>query len=436
MRKNILKRAAAVVLTGAMLLVSLAGCGGTPSSASASTAGSSSATSATDSGAPAPTKQFVIGVAEAQANDEVTTRRAYFENFIAPTYNVKFIFSEVLKDDAAVKTFIENCIDSGVDAIIDFKSNSAQMARLCEENDVVYTVQGIPDMAPELMEGDFPLFTGWSGADNAQVGNLFRDWLEANASEDGSEGFLVSTSLAAQGNVQHVEVSRAILEGLQEKYELTYEKTIDELVASSETTNVANDKNILITLYPGSPNKETWLPGISSLLQSGKYAMFLSSGQTYNQSATAVNEVEQAFGIDIKVASIAAFSTTLTTAFNTQDPNGNPSVDMVTVKPSSALNACLFATTYNALNGAIDTACRDADGNAANYRFQMISITSPEELAMTEGWDDRDTGTWIAGKEFVDSMLVTNNPDITPEDINKIMASLNVESISAMMEKA
>ena len=96
----------------------------------------------------------------------------------------------------------------------------------------------------------------------------------------------------------------------------------------------------------------------------------------------------------------------------------------------------MFATTYNALNGAIDTACRDADGNAANYRFQMISITSPEELAMTEGWDDRDTGTWIAGKEFVDSMLVTNNPDITPEDINKIMASLNVESISAMMEKA
>lgn len=62
-----------------------------------------------------PTKQFVIGVAEAQANDEVSTRRAYFENFIAPTYNVKFIFSEVLKDDAAVKTFIENCIDSGVE---------------------------------------------------------------------------------------------------------------------------------------------------------------------------------------------------------------------------------------------------------------------------------------------------------------------------------
>ena len=214
MKKNIWKRAAALVLTGAMLLTSLAGCGGASSSAPASTAGSGTASSTAEGGAATPTKQFVIGVAEAQANDEVTTRRAYFENFIAPTYNVKFIFSEVLKDDAAVKTFIENCIDSGADAIIDFKSNSAQMARLCEENDVIYTVQGIPDMAPELMEGDFPLFTGWAGADNDHVGNLFRDWLEANASEDGSEGFLVSTSLAAQGNVQHVEVSRAILEGL------------------------------------------------------------------------------------------------------------------------------------------------------------------------------------------------------------------------------
>jgi len=433
MRKNIWKRTATLFLAGVMAVISLSGCGGASSSAPAAAAASGSTTSAASSETTVPTKQFVIGVAEAQANDEVTTRRAYYEDFIAPNYNVKFIFSEVLKDDAAVKTFIENCIDSGADAIIDFKSNSAQMARMCEENGVIYTVQGIPDMSPELEDGNFPLHTGWVGADNAQVGNLFRDWLEANASADGKEGFLISTSLAPQGNVQHVQVSRSILEGLQEKYGLTYEKSIEDLVASSETTNVANDKGILITLYPGSPNKETWLPGISSLLQTGKYAMFLSSGQTYNQSATAVKEVEQAFNIDIKVASIAAFSTTLTTAFNTKDANGNPSVDMVTVKPSSALNACLFAVTYNALNGAIETTCRDADGKPANFRFQMISITSPEELAKTEGWDNKDTGTWIAGKEFVDSMLVTKHPDITPEDINKIMAGLNVDSISAMM---
>lgn len=420
---SILKRVAAGILTGALCLAAFTGCGSNGSSAQ----GGSSA------GGEATGEKFVIGVAEAQANDEVTNRRAYYENFIAPTYNVEFIFSEVLKDDAAVKTFIENCIDSGADAIIDFKSNSSQMARLCEENGVVYTVQGIPDMAPDLLEGDFPLFTGWAGANNDQVAGLFRTWLEENASEDGSEGFLISTSLASQGNVQHMEVSRAILEGLQDMYDLTYEQPIDDLILVSETTNVTNDKGLLITLYPGSPNKDTWLPGISSLLQSGNYKMFLSSGQTYNQTATVVNEVEQAFGIDIKVASIAAFSTTLDTAFNTLDPNGNPSVNFVTVKPSSALNAALFASTYNALNGAIETTCRDENGDPANFRFNMIGIDSPEELAKTKGWDDAEAGTWIAGKEFVDQMLVTTNPDVTAASINELMASVDVDTIAEMM---
>ena len=431
MKKNIWKRAAALVLTGAMLLTSLAGCGGASSSAPASTAGSGTASSTAEGGA-TPAKQYVIGIAEAQANDEVTTRRAYLENFIAPTYNVKFIFSETLKDDAATKTFIENCIDSGADAVIDFKSTSGQMARLCEENGLVYTMNGNYVGHPEFLEEDFPMFAGCVGANNAQVGSLFGDWLEANASEDGSEGFLLSTSLASQGNTQHVEITRALLEGLQQKYDLTYEKTIDELIASSETTNVTNDKNILITLYPGSPNKETWLPGVSSLLQSGKYAMFMSSGQTYNQSATVVNEVEQSFGMDIKVASVGALGTTLSTAFNTQDPSGNPSVDLVTVKSVSALTACLFAVTYNALNGDIDTACR-TDGKPVYYNFNFIGVTSPEQLTEMEGWDDRDTGNWIANKEVVDSMMTITNPELTAEEINGFMTSLSFEKIQEMM---
>ncbi|MFR8706511.1 MAG: hypothetical protein ACLVFC_06980 [Subdoligranulum sp.] len=47
---------------------------------------------------------------------------------------------------------------------------------------------------------------------------------------------------------------------------------LDHFVA--ETTNAANDKGILVTLYPGSPNKETWLPGVSTLIQTGQYNTF------------------------------------------------------------------------------------------------------------------------------------------------------------------
>lgn len=111
----------------------------------------------------------------------------------------------------------------------------------------------------------------------------------------------------------------------------------------AETTNAANDKGILVTLYPGSPNKETWLPGVSTLIQTGQYNTFLSAGQTYNQSATVVDEVEKSFGIDIKVAGVGALGQTLTTAFNTKDPFGNPSIDLATVKSTSVLTSALFA---------------------------------------------------------------------------------------------
>ncbi len=419
-----MKKALAFLMAAVMLMSMLTACGSSASSTAASTAASTgsdstAASTASDSAAPAATKQYVIGIAEAQANDEVTTRRAYLEDFIAPTYNVKFIFSETLKDDAATKTFIENCIDSGVDAIIDMKSASGQMAQLCMDNGLVYTINGNYTQHPELLTTDYTNFAGCIGANNAQVGSLFGDWLEENASEDGSEGFLISTSLAAQGNTQHVEITRAILEGLQQKYGITYTKSIDDLIASSETTNVENDKNILITLY---------------LLQTGNYKMFLSSGQTYNQSATVVDEVEKSFGINIKVASVGALGTTLETAFNTKDSSGNSSVDLVAIKTVSTQTAAMFAATYNALvSGAECRACRGEDGLPVYFTFNFIPITSAEQLTEMSGWDAKETGNWIANKDFVDQMLVTVNPDVTSDDINAIMQSLSYEKIKEMM---
>ena len=434
-KTNALKSAVALLLAGSML----AACGSTGSSSAAGSGSSSAATSeggepAAGDAAAANGDKYVIGIAEAQANDEVTIRRAYLENFIAPTYNVEFIFSEVLKDDAATKTFIENCINSGADAIIDMKSCNGTMAQLCQDAGLVYTFNGNYVSSPELNSTDYTSLSGCIGANNEQVGSLFGDWLEENASEDGSEGFLISTSLASQGNTQHIEIAKAILEGLQEKYGLTFTKSIDDLVASAETTNAENDKGILVTIYPGSPNKDTWLPGISTLLQSGKYQMFMSSGQTYNQTATVVDEVEKAFGMDIKVASIGALGTTLTTAFNTQDPNGNPSVDLVAVKTVSCMTACMFATTYNALvEGTESPAVRGEDNMPVYFTFNFIGITSPDQLAETTEWDNMETGSWIADKDFVDSMLVTNNPDLTSADVNEIMQSLSFDKIMEMM---
>ena len=423
MKKTTIRSALAVLLAASTLTA----CGG-------SAASSAPASAAASSTAVAPAKQYTIGIAEAQANDETTVRRAYLENYIGPAYNVKFIFSEVLKDDAATKTFIENCADAGADAIIDFKSMSGQMCQICADNDMVYAISGNYIAHPEFLETDYPNFAGAVGSNNAELGSLFGTWLKDNVEADGTEGYLIATGIASSGNQQHIEIGQGILNGIADKYGLTFEQDIADLVTVAETTNAANDKGILVTLYPGSPNKETWLPGVSALIQTGQYNTFLSAGQTYNQSATVVDEVEKSLGINIKVASVGALGTTLETAFNTKDSSGNSSVDLVAIKTVSTQTAAMFAATYNALvSGAECRACRGEDGLPVYFTFNFIPITSAEQLTEMSGWDAKETGNWIANKDFVDQMLVTVNPDVTSDDINAIMQSLSYEKIKEMM---
>ena len=311
---------------------------------------------------------------------------------------------------------------------------SGQMCQICADNDMVYAISGNYIAHPEFLETDYPNFAGAVGSNNAELGSLFGTWLKDNVEADGTEGYLIATGIASSGNQQHIEIGQGILNGIADKYGLTFEQDIADLVTVAETTNAANDKGILVTLYPGSPNKETWLPGVSALIQTGQYNTFLSAGQTYNQSATVVDEVEKSFGINIKVASVGALGTTLETAFNTKDSSGNSSVDLVAIKTVSTQTAAMFAATYNALvSGAECRACRGEDGLPVYFTFNFIPITSAEQLTEMSGWDAKETGNWIANKDFVDQMLVTVNPDVTSDDINAIMQSLSYEKIKEMM---
>ena len=144
---------------------------------------------------------------------------------------------------------------------------------------LLYAISGNYIAHPEFLETDYPNFAGAVGSNNAELGSLFGTWLKDNVDNDGTEGYLIATGIASSGNQQHIEIGQGILNGIADKYGLTFEQDIADLVTVAETTNAANDKGILVTLYPGSPNKETWLPGVSALIQTGQYNTFLSAGQ-------------------------------------------------------------------------------------------------------------------------------------------------------------
>ena len=97
------KRLTAVLLCAAMVL-GLTACSGKESSVETAvqTTAPESGTEASlaEGGAKTPEdfKKFKIGVCEPQAIDEVVIRRDYYENYLAPRYNVEFVFSEQCKD--------------------------------------------------------------------------------------------------------------------------------------------------------------------------------------------------------------------------------------------------------------------------------------------------------------------------------------------------
>lgn len=374
-------------------------------------------------------KKFIIGVAEPQAIDEVVIRRDYYENYIAPRYNVEFIFSEQVKSADDELSFIENCADAGADAIISYRGDDTdQMAQVCREYGMVYAINYPRNMQTEdVFAGGYENFTGGFTADQPYVGSLFGNWLASNASEDGSEGFIITTAMAFRGNAQHIESTLAVLKAIQDKYGLTYEDTIENITVTSAPLEVANDKNIRIYIYPGSvTTNEGWLQGVSAALQTGNYGVFIQTGQTFPSTAVVVDEVEKTFDIDIKVASVASMSESLTNAFNTQDRYGNPSLNMATVKSTSLVSSMGFVKVYNALTG-YNNLNIDAAGDQGVIMFRMWGVETPEQVNALSTWDIAGGGKWVFDNSLIDRTLGIYNPELTFEDIQEVYYSVSFE---------
>ncbi len=411
------------------LCVSIAACGSSSQSSGTAADTTGGTTAAAGNKKPSDFKKFTIGIAEGLANDETVIRRAYLEKYIAPKYNVKFIFSELLKDASAELSFIENCADSGADAIIDFKgANPTQMSQVCKDAGMKYIVNYPKEgSAQSLFKENPDNFLGGFSANQPDTGRMFGDYLKKNASKDGKEGFLISSAIASSGNEQHIQITEAALNALKEIYGLNYKKDVKQLAVVDAPTEATNDKGINIFVYPGSNTKDSWLPGISAVLQTGKYGFLISAGQSYTSSSVVVDEVERSFNKDIKVISVASLGKSLTTAFNTKDKFGNASINLGTVKSVSMVSAGLFAMAYNGLTG-YDKNMKQSDGTSSSFSFKMWGVESADQLSIMNNWDSVDTGKWIADYDLIDSLLGIYHADLNADTFQKNVDSYTYES--------
>lgn len=457
------RRILAIVLTVTMIL-SLAACGGGNGgkSTDADTLGAvgtqvketqaktaSDESKATDSAAdsdtgaaagtktPADFEKFKIGVCESQSNDSVVLRRNYYENYIAPRYNVEFVFSEQLTDAEAEMNFIENCVDLGCKAIISYRSDDVnQMSKVCQEYGLIYTVN--TTRAPKIeesFEASVDAFQGVWGTEPVIVAEQFKAWLKNVASEDGSEGFMVTSALAFKGNTMHSECTQGVLAALQDIYGLKYEDTIENLAATPVPLEVPNDKDIKIYIYPGTNSTtDGWVQGASAALQTGKYGVFLQAAPTFTYTGVVVDEVERGFDMDIKVATSASISDTLVSAFNTDDKFGNASLDMATVQSISLICGMGFAQVYNALTG-YESLNRDNNGQAAVYNAPMWALESKDQVNTVATWDNPDSESWVFDENAVNAALGIYHPELTYDSLVKYYNSITYDWVNENMSK-
>lgn len=368
-----------------------------------------------ESKTPADFATFKIGVCESQASDLTVLRRAYYEDYIAPKYNVEFVFSEQLKTADEEMNFIENCVDLGAKGIISYRSNDAnQMAKVCQEYGLAYAVNTTRTPAvEEAFVSGLDSFTGVWGTEPAIVADKFKEWIKSVSSDDGHEGFIVTSALAFKGNTMHAECTQGVLAALQELYGITYEDSIENLAATAVPLEVPNDKGINIYIYPGTNSTtDNWVQGVSTALQTGKYGVFLQPAPTFTYTGVAVDEVEKGFGIDMKVATYATIGDTLTAAFHTDDKYGNPSLDMAMVQSASLVSGLGFVQIYNQLTGYSylnDT----PKGEPAGFNMPMWALTSREEVDEASKWDRAEEGSWVIDERAINDMLGIYHPDLT-----------------------
>lgn len=423
--KNLLKKGATFALTAALLV----GCGG--SNAGSSTSGTASGGESSGG----ESKHFKIGVLEVALNDESTNRAEYFKNYIGPEYDVEFMFSEAITDLDAALSFLENAADAGCDGIINYypiKDNTEQLVQKAAELGLAFVENGGRGPANDATyAAAYENFAGGFQADQPATGKLFKDWMEANIDVSGDHGYLIATGGAYQGNDQQTQISKNMLNALEELYGLKFDKTVEELYQSEAPIEGTNDKGVAVYCYPGMPTASGWLEGLTAALQTGKYDYILTAPNVIGNIGTAISELETAMKKDFTWIGFGTFGDALTTSINTKDSFGNQTLSMSTVKFTSIVSAMAFAKLYNNLTGHNDVNL--VDGETAVNLFVMNSVTSPDQLEAMSTWDK--TGSWVADIDFVNSLITERGGAKTNEELQNNIYALTYDKIAERLNK-
>lgn len=406
---------AVALLTAASLL---AACGGSASSTASEASSAEAATSEAASSA-SEFEPMTIAYATNAVNEDFTVKQQAYDNIIGPALNIEFIYSEALTDAGALTTFIENAYASGADAVITNLSNSIdQAAAVCEDLGLYYV--GISS-ADAVENTDLPHYISVAGASAEGYGDSYAQVIESIVGDGEEHSILILSGAVAYGATSFIEGTAGSLRALQDVYDLTYTQDINTLATSATQVDAENDKGIKITIFPGM---EDLANNVSPLLQTGDYDVLVGTTDIYSSLGVAVNEVEEALGMDIKFINRATFSDTMSNAFNSTDSQGSPIMDGL-VCNGTYENISAVLMLRNAFDGYADN-MRDEDGTCSR-----VPGMAPLAITSTEDYNTLSSDDMPYSFVTTEDLLSLCGPDVTWQDINDFGASLTTENIIA-----
>lgn len=378
-------------------------------------------------------KPYKIGVATIHEGETWEIQKTYYNEEVGPALNMEFMFSEKISDANGLVDFMDQAYAAGCDGIINFSTSSdavRQGSRKAEEWGIWFVTQNsalTEDVA--MIEHNL----GHCGASATGMKRAYKEAINSLLSDGEKHSIFIFSGAAVggavgQGAASHYYTVEGILTAMQEKYGLTYTKSIDDIINNQNPGEVeTGNSDIKIYIYPGL-NVTSAITAAQTQLQNGPYDIF-AAVFSYSSFTNAINDVEKSTGKNIKVLGTVSIEKQTSTGFSSLDSFGTSVLSAAVLNPLNIQNGMCAVLIYNALTGHADK--MKADGHTILFKVEPWFCKDSATYENISRLDNSHE-TYVLNGNDLKALCVENNPAITYRDIEKKLAELaDIDAIIA-----
>lgn len=422
-----MKKFVSILLAVAMLYTLLAGCSSSQPNATNEVPNNTPTAGPTESnqddpGTDVTFEPMKVGVAIMSSTEAMQIAQDYLDNVVGPLLNMEFIYSEVISDAGALTTFIENAKAAGAEGIINMLPNMIEQAASTCEDLGMWEVDNA-SATYESVEA-LPHHLGLIGASPAGNGKVFGEAIQNALDADEEANVLVLSGAACYGATSQIEGTIGVLNTLKDIYGLTYSQDVTALATTNAATDVGTGTAMKVTIYPGVPAGADYASAVSSLLQTGDYNAVISVFDGYGAISVAIDEVEKALGMNIKVITQMSVNESALNNLEATDSTGDNCINAGVsgeLTPPLVFCAIMLRNAYDGYGETMRT-----DGKASVLLQYPLAISNAHDMEQLM----QVPPSYLTEEEIM-SLVVKANSSCTLNDFSSLMDSLTTENILA-----